>query len=208
VSQLPDDPADPERDRKRPLVKRIADGMRKGVERVKTKVVQQLEFSFARFKGEESEIEFPIDITHETVWATEQQIADLFGIDQSVANRHVKNVFAENELELSEATHAKIACVRREGGREVQRDLSHYSLDVILAVGYRVSSRRATRFRQWATRTLKAYVVDGYALNERRLRDDPDALKNLAARVRALRSDERQIYAAVRDLQNVRQRLR
>lgn len=144
-------------------------------------------------------IEFQFDISAETIWATQQQMAALFEVDQSVIARHIKNVFAENELADNEATHAKIASVQIEGGRQVSRDLSHYSLDMILAVGYRVSGKKATQFRQWATSKLGAYVRDGYVLNERRLRDDPDALQSLAEKVRALRSEEKHVYARVRD---------
>ena len=77
--------------------------------------------------------------------------------------------------------------------------VAHYNLDMILSVGYRVSSPKATQFRQWATATLRSYVVDGYAINEARLKDDPHALRKLAAHIRKLRSDEKNIYAAVRD---------
>lgn len=185
--------------RKPSLPRRIADGLRKRARKITAKVAEQFELHFARFKVEEKEIEFPIDITHGTVWATERQIADLFGIDQRTVSEHVKNIFGDNELTLSEATYRKIRSVRDEGGRLVERDLNHYSLKVILAVGYRTSSPRAIEFRGWATRTLEAYVTDGYVLNERRLRDDPAALKDLAARVRALRNDEKNIYTAVRE---------
>jgi hypothetical protein len=86
-----------------------------------------------------------------------------------------------------------------EGGRKVSREIEHYNLDVILTVGYRVGSAKAAEFRKWANKVLKAYISDGYALNEARLRSDPAALRALAAQVRALRSEEINIYGAVRD---------
>lgn len=106
------------------------------------------------------------------------------------------NIFREGELD-QESTTRKFRGVSR-SGREIS--LLHYSLDAILSVGYRVSSKRATAFRQWATQTLRDYIVQGFALDEQRLRDDPRALRELAARVRALRADEMNIYRAVRDV--------
>ena len=160
----------------------------------------QLDF-FARFKEPDSdrEIDLPVDVGHDTMWATQAKMAELFGVDQSVIARHIKNVFAENELEETEATHAKFASVQNEGGRAVTRQVSHYNLDVILAVGYRVSSKKATAFRQWATRVLKGYVEEGYALNGARLRSDPAALQRLAEQVRAIRTSEKALYQRVRD---------
>lgn len=194
-----DDSDNPEPSRKRSLPRRIADGVRNGAKKFKAKVAEKLELGLARFKIEEKEIEFPIDTIQGTVWATERKIADLFGIDQQTVSEHIKNIFDSGDLTLSEATYRKFRSVRNEGGRQVERDLNHYSLKVILAVGFRTSSPRAIEFRGWAARILEGYVTDGYVLNERRLRDDPDALRGLAARVRALRSDEKNIYAAVRE---------
>ena len=160
----------------------------------------QLELELVVFAGRTKiHIEFNVDPAQDTVWATPQQIADLFEVDRTVASRHLKNIFDDKELDR-EATCAKIAQVQIEGGREVTRQIDHFNLDAILAVGYRVSSGRAAEFRRWASSTLKEYLVQGYALNEARLRDDPHALRELAAKVRTLRSDEKNIYKAVRDV--------
>jgi len=161
----------------------------------------QLDF-FARFKSGDKEnetIDFPIDMGRDTVWATQEQMADLFGVDQSVVSRHIKNIFENKELDLDDSTHAKFALVRFEGGREVSQAISHYNLDVILTVGYRVSGSRASEFRKWANGVLKGYIEDGYALNGSRLQSDPAALQKLAAEVRALRTSEKQIYEQVRE---------
>lgn len=158
----------------------------------------QIELELVRFDGENAPVDLNFDWSHETVWATNRQIADLFGVDNSVASRHVKNIFESGELDR-EATVANFAKVRLEGGRTVSREVEHYNLDVILSVGYRVSSAKATEFRKWATQTLRRYITDGFALNESRLRTDPNALRDLAAQVRALRSEEKTIYEAVRD---------
>jgi hypothetical protein len=97
------------------------------------------------------------------------------------------------------ATSVKFALVQIEGGRSVKRDVVHYNLDMILSVGYRVSSKRATAFRQWTTQTLRAYLDQGYVINEKALRDSPAKLNQLAAQIRALRSEEKQVYAKVRE---------
>ena len=158
----------------------------------------QIELELVRFDGENAPVDLNFDWSHETVWATQKQIADLFGVDRSVVTKHISNIFDSGELDR-DATCASYALVRLEGGRSVSRDVEHYNLDVILSVGYRVSSAKATEFRKWATQTLRRYITDGYALNEARLRSDPNALRDLAAQVRALRSEEKSIYEAVRD---------
>ena len=158
----------------------------------------QIEMELVRFDGENAHVDLNFDWSHETVWATQKQIADLFGVDRSVVTKHIANIFESEELDPA-ATCANFALVRLEGGRSVSRDVDHYNLDVILSVGYRVSSAKATEFRKWATQTLRRYITDGFALNESRLRSDPNALRDLAAQVRALRSEEKTIYEAVRD---------
>lgn len=161
-------------------------------------ISSQIEMELVRFDGENAPVELNFDWSHETVWASQKQIADLFGVERSVVTKHISNVFESRELE-PEATCANFAQVRLEGGRQVSRDVEHYNLDMILSVGYRVSSAKATEFRKFATQTLRRYITDGFALNESRLRSDPNALRDLAAQVRALRSEEKTIYEAVRD---------
>jgi hypothetical protein len=159
---------------------------------------EQIEFELVRFNGENAALDLNVDWSHETVWATRQQIASLFGRDADTIGEHIASLYAEGELER-DATTGKFPVVRLEGGRQVSREIEHFNLDVILSVGYRVSSVKATEFRKWATQTLRRYITDGFALNEGRLRNDPRALRDLAAKVRALRSEEIQIYEAVRD---------
>lgn len=158
----------------------------------------QIEMELVRFDGENAAIDFNVDWAHDTVWASQKQMADLFGRDVRTINEHITTLYAEGEQD-PEATVRKFRIVRLEGGRQVTREIEHYNLDVILTVGYRVSSAQAVAFRKWANGVLKSYIVDGYALNEGRLRSDPAALKDLAARVRVLRSEEKNIYSAVRD---------
>ncbi|MBK5213675.1 MAG: virulence RhuM family protein [Flavobacteriaceae bacterium] len=105
----------------------------------------------------------------ETVWLSLNQISDLFDKDKSVISRHLNNIFKEGELERK-ATVAKNATVQIEGEREVVRNIEFFNLDVIISVGYRVNSKKGTQFRIWATNQLKKYLVKGYSINEKRLK--------------------------------------
>lgn len=107
------------------------------------------------------------------VWASLQQIADFFGRDKSVISRHLSAIYKEGELD-KKATVAKNATVQIEGGREVERRIEYYNLDAIVSIGYRVSSKVATKFRIWATQRLKDYLLKGYAINEKRLKEEHD----------------------------------
>lgn len=130
-------------------------------------------------------IELREDVRTETMWATLQQIADLFDTDKSGISRHIRNIFDSEELD-SKATVAKIAIVQKEGQREVSRDVDYYNLDMILSVGYRVNSKKATTFRQWATRTLHSHIVDGYTINKKRLSKNYNAFLKAVEQVRTL----------------------
>ncbi|HFD32409.1 MAG TPA: Fic/DOC family protein [Gammaproteobacteria bacterium] len=112
------------------------------------------------------ELEVPLD--HETVWLTQAQLAELFDVKPQNITMHLKNIFADNELDES-ATCKDFLQVQQEGQREVKRKRKFYNLDAIISVGYRVNSSRATQFRIWATRTLKQHLLEGYSLNQRRL---------------------------------------
>ena len=120
------------------------------------------------YEALDGEVRVDVRFDRETVWLTQRQMAELFGRDRSVVNRHVRNAFEEKELD-PKATSAKFAQVQSEGGRTVSREVDHYNLDVIISVGYRVKSLRGTQFRIWATRTLSEHLVRGYTLNERRM---------------------------------------
>lgn len=151
------------------------------------------------FTDDDADVELRFDPQDQAIWATYQNIADVFGVDVSSVKKHVKNVYEDEELERS-ATSAKIALVQNEGGREVIREgVLHFNLDMIISVGYRVNAKRAVKFRQWATRTLTAFVEQGYVINEKALRESPEKLNQLAAAIRALRSEEKQVYAKVRE---------
>ena len=111
-----------------------------------------------------------VRLAGETVWLTQAQIADLFAVNVPAISKHIKNIYADREL-TRKATVSKMETVRTEGKRQVARTVELYNLDMIVSVGYRVNSARATRFRIWATQTLKEHLIRGYTLNERRLRE-------------------------------------
>ncbi len=128
----------------------------------------------------------------ETVWLTQGQMAILFGKNLRTINEHIKNVYKEAELS-QERTIRKFRIVQKEGGREVERPVAFYNLDVIISVGYRVKSKHGTQFRIWATQRLRDYLVKGYAINEKRLKD----LGNLQAKLKELEGANRLIQTAL-----------
>lgn len=118
----------------------------------------------------DGELELPVEVApdKETVWLKVEEMAKLFDRDRSVIQRHIRNIFKENELEES-STCAKFAQVQNEGDRSIERTFNYYNLDMIISVGYRVKSPRGIAFRKWATSILKEYIVQGYAVNAKRL---------------------------------------
>ena len=143
-------------------------------------------------KGEIDPIGFRLDADTQSIWATQEQIARLFDVTRSNVTQHLSNIFSEGELEEG-------SNVRNSNFAHSSKPIRLYSLDAIISVGYRVNSRAATKFRQWSTRTLKAFIEQGYVIDEKVLRDSPEKLNKLAAQLRALRSEEKQVYAKVRE---------
>ena len=111
-------------------------------------------------------VRLDVRLENETVWLTQLKIAELFGVQKAAISKHVRNIFASGEL-VRDATVSKMETVQDEGGRMVVRSQEFFNLDVIIAVGYRVNSHRATQFRIWATKVLKDYLLRGYAVNQR-----------------------------------------
>jgi len=114
------------------------------------------------------ELELNVSIKEDTIWLTQKQIAELFEVTIPNISMHIKAIYKEKELDKN-PTVKKFLTVQKEGNREVTRDLEHYNLDVIISVGYRVSSIKATKFRQWATTVLKSYISNGYAINSEKI---------------------------------------
>ena len=118
------------------------------------------------YQTEDGQTQIDVRLENETVWLTQAQMAELFETDRTSIVRHINNIYKVDELER-EATCAKIAQVQTEGNRQVTRTIPYFNLDMIISVGYRVNSKRGVKFRQWANRVLKEYLVKGYAINER-----------------------------------------
>jgi hypothetical protein len=142
----------------------------------------------------------------ETLWLSQALIAELFQVSVPTVNEHLKNVFLEAEL-TAERTVRKFRIVRREGPRDVAREIEHYSLDAILAVGYRVRSERGTQFRRWATERLSEYLVKGFTMDDQRLKSPPvdgsgvpDYFDELLERIRDIRASEKRMYLRVREI--------
>ena len=124
--------------------------------------------SLVFYKSEDGNIQLNVKLEKDTVWLTQSQMSNLFGVDRTVIVRHIRNIYKSAELN-EDATCAKNAQVQEEGGRTVRRTIPYYNLDMIISVGYRVNSKNATQFRIWATSILKQYLIKGYAINDQRL---------------------------------------
>ena len=140
----------------------------------------------------------------ESLWLTQAQMADLFQTTPQNITQHIKAIYEEGELR-EDSTCKPLLQVRSEGGRQVKRQLSHYSLPVILAVGFRVRGQRGTQFRQWANERLSEYLVKGFAMDDERLRQPvtsglPDYFDELLERIRDIRASEQRLYLRVKDI--------
>ncbi|MCK9337837.1 MAG: virulence RhuM family protein [Arcobacteraceae bacterium] len=148
-------------------------------------------------------IKVEVFLNNETLWLTQERIAELFGVDRTVITKHIKNIYNEQELQ-EDSTSAKIAQVQIEGNRTVKRAIKYYNLDAIIAVGYRVNSLKATQFRIWATNILKEYIIKGFAMDDERMKNGrffgKDYFRELLERVRSIRASERRIYQQVTDI--------
>lgn len=139
----------------------------------------------------------------ETFWLTQSGMAELFACTADNISLHLKNIYADGEL-TPEATIEKFSVVRKEGSREVTRTIDHYNLDAIIAVGYRVNSKKATRFRQWATKTLREYIQKGFVINDEMMKNGrpfgKDYFDELLERIREIRASERRAYQKIADV--------
>jgi len=156
---------------------------------------------FLLYQSQDGQARIQCRLAGETIWLTQQQMADLFQVDKSRISRHLKNIYDEGELS-PEATVAFYATVRQEGDRQVRRDLEHYNLDAIISVGYRVNSLRGTQFRIWATQRLGEYLIKGFTLDDERLKTagGGNYFDELLARIRDIRSSEKVFWRKVLDI--------
>ena len=159
------------------------------------------EFLIFQSEGKEQGVE--VYYKDENVWCTQKAMATLFDCSTDNVGLHLKNIYDSGELK-EEATSEKISVVRREGNRDVSRNLLFYSLDAIIAVGYRVNSIRATQFRQWATSVLRQYAIRGYVLDRKRMENgtflSEDYFEHLLAEIREIRLSERRFYQKLTDI--------
>lgn len=152
------------------------------------------------YKDEEGRVSVNVRFAEEDVWLTQAQLAEIYSTTQQNISLHQKGIYADGELD-EEATHKKYLLVRQEGNRQVQREIDHYNLDMIIALGYRVQSRVAVRFRRWATLRLHEYIQKGFTMDDERLKQGGNRyFKELLQRIRDIRSSERNFYQQVTDI--------
>lgn len=156
------------------------------------------------YQTEDGSTRIECRFANENIWLSQALMAELFQTTVPNINLHIKNILAEGEL-AERATIKDYLIVRHEGGRQVQRPVKHYNLEMILAVGYRVKSPRGTAFRQWATAHLKEYLLKGFVMNDERLKNPPgpgvpDYFDELLERIRDIRASEKRMYLRVRDI--------
>ena len=147
------------------------------------------------YKTEDGLTQIEVQMTGETVWLSQKQMAELFEKDVNTINEHIKNIFNEGELS-KDPTIRKFRIVQKEGSREVAREIEQYNLDVIISVGYRVNSLRGTQFRIWATKTLQEYIVKGFVMDDERLANGSykhGYFSEMLDRVRKIRALEMEI---------------
>ena len=163
------------------------------------------EIQFLLYNMPDSDGKVQVVIKNETIWCTQKAMAQLFGVGVPAISKHLKNIFAEGELS-PDTTISKMETVVNRGIRgEVKELIDFYSLDAIIAVGYRVSSLKATRFRQWATKILNEYIKKGFAMDDERLKQGTmvfgkDYFRELLERVRSIRASERRIWQQITDI--------
>lgn len=157
--------------------------------------------NFLLYTTPEGSVKLNVVIQDETVWLTQKMLADLFGVNVPAISKHLDNIYAEGELE-PKATISKMETVQQEGNRKVSRIIDYYNLDAIIAVGYRVNSKRATQFRIWATQVLRDYIIKGFALDDDRLKNlgGGGYWKELLQRIRDIRASEKVFYRQVLDI--------
>ncbi len=162
------------------------------------------EFQFLIYNTIDETVSINAVIKDDTIWLTQRAMADLFAVHTQAITKHLNNIYEEGELQ-KEATCSKMEQVQAEGNRQVKRQLAFYNLDAIISVGYRINSKRATHFRQWATGVLKEYMTKGFALDDERLKQGKtafgkDYFRELLERVRSIRASERRIWQQITDI--------
>lgn len=156
---------------------------------------------FLLYKTESGDVRIDVLVQDESVWLTQKKMAELFEVDVRTVNEHLKNIFSSHEL----AENSVIRKIRTTADDGKSYLIQYYNLDAIIAVGYRVNSKKATMFRIWATRTLREYIIKGFAMNDERLKNPQavfakDYFEELLERVRSIRASERRVYQKITDI--------
>ena len=162
------------------------------------------EFPILLYTTPEGGVKVNAVLKDETLWLTQAAMAELFGVQSQAITKHLKNIYADGELQQA-ATCSKMEQVQNEGSRLITRNVLFFNLDAIISVGYRINSKRATKFRIWATSVLKEYMTKGFALDDERLKQGKtafgkDYFKELLERVRSIRASERRIWQQITDI--------
>ena len=162
------------------------------------------ELQFLMYNTPEENVSVNAVIKDETIWLTQKAMAELFDCTTDNISLHLKNIYADGELNESSTTE-EFSIVQQEGSRKVKRKIKFYNLDAIISVGYRVNSRKATHFRIWATGVLKEYMIKGFAMDDERLKQGKtafgkDYFRELLERVRSIRASERRIWQQITDI--------
>ena len=152
------------------------------------------------YQDEDGVTKVNVRFSNEDVWLTQNQLAEIYDTTQENISMHIKNIYADKELDENR-TYKKFLLVRQEGARQVKRNIDHYNLDVIIALGYRVQSQIATRFRRWATERLHEYIQKGFTMDDDRLKQGGNRyFHELLQRIRDIRASERNFYQQVTDI--------
>lgn len=155
------------------------------------------------YKGDEGAAIIEVIIKDDTMWSTQKTMAELFDVNVPAITKHLKNIFSEGELNETSTT-SKMEIVQKEGNRTISREMNFYNLDAIIAVGYRVNSKKATKFRIWATETLKEYITKGFVLDDELLKNGTrfgqDYFDELLEKIREIRASERRFYQKITDI--------
>lgn len=155
------------------------------------------------YNDEEGNIKIEVILEDENVWLNIDSLTKLFKIDRTGITKHINNIYKDEELEEN-STCAKIAQVQKEGNRKVTRNISYYNLDMIISIGFRVNSKTAIKFRTWANKIIKEYMIQGFSLNEERFlkgrKSDQEYFKRLLEKIKLIRTSERMFYQKITDI--------
>jgi len=159
---------------------------------------------FLLYNSPNGDVRIEVFLHNKTIWLNQRKIADLFGVGISAISKHLDNIYSDGELDKY-STVSKMEIVQKEGSRNITRNIDFYNLNAIIAVGYRVNSNRATQFRIWATEVLKEFIIKGFVMDDKRLKNPnnpfgKDYFDEQLARIREIRSSERRFYQKITDI--------